>query len=279
MFWEKELTEDELKDILRFRRLARYAAVLQSMGLFGLKVPMPKVPPIINELVKLAEESSSTHSGKFDPIALPPEQQDTSPQITFLDSPVVTTIDGIYKTNEDKFEFNNPNKCPNPDITEKPKPNNAELSASQKSAIRDAKVNQLDSSRKQPIHKNRSKAIRAKKRVKDHSILQPWFAILYFLIPLWGLASIYIVPFLRNLFEAWRNQKAIRTAIEIPLILENVLPNTVRSTVIIGVFAVEVTSLVYISIVVISQLMIYFVIRPLIISMSESFSAKGAHDD
>jgi hypothetical protein len=86
VFWERELNSEELREIIRFRRLARYASMLQGVGLFGMKVPMPKIPHVIEELVAISkgqQQQSANSSPKssdserlserygIDPIALP----------------------------------------------------------------------------------------------------------------------------------------------------------------------------------------------------------------
>jgi hypothetical protein len=311
VFWERELTSEELKEILRFRRLARYASMLQGVGLFGVKVPMPKIPQVIEELVKEArtqQQRSSSSSPKLDastletdhygvdPIALPLEEHDTSPRYHEKRKSAnvsVTTLEEMYTKKSvprDQFEFTNPNMLPQqqtaPPLSVVPAEHvddsKKRLSASQKAAMQNAgKVLRLDSPRLgHAIHKTRSRKSRARKRVRSHAILQPWFVILYFLVPLTFLASLYFVPFWREVYLAWKDQKAIRTAIEVPYILERLLkvPEVpiLQSTVFIGLFAVEVTSIVYILILVLTQLTIFLIVRPLILSLSSSFSERGA---
>jgi len=313
VFWERELTTDELKEILRFRRLARYATMLQSVGMFGLKVPMPKVPLVIEELVREAKlqhqmqsspnstpklDASTIEEYQMDPIALPQEVHDTSPKLhqSKKSNLSVASVEDIYtkKANStEQFEFTNPSLSPTsraadstPPVltvsTSEPAEDKKRLSSSQKAAMQNVgKVLRLDSPRLgHAIHKTRSKRSRARKRVASHSILQPWFAILYFLIPLTFLASLYFVPFVHSVYMAWKDQKAFRAAVEVPYFFERLLriPDIpiLQSTVFIGLFAVEVTSIIYVSLLIVSQLMVILIVRPLILSLSTSFSEKGA---
>jgi hypothetical protein len=305
VFWERELTNEELREILRFRRLARYASMLQGVGMFGVKVPMPKVPLIIEELVKEARlQQQQTQSspkldashfeGSLDPIAYPTEEHDTSPKAYHekrrSGNLSVTTVEDMYtrKTvNTEQFEFANPNLAPQQQPHQVTTEDGKEkrLSTSQKAAMQNVgKVLRLDSPRLgHAIHKTRSKRSRAQKRIAAHAILQPWFAILYFLLPLTFLASLYFVPFWRGVYLAWRDQKAIQTAVEVPYIIERLLkvPDIplLQSTVFIGLFAVEVTTIVYLILLLGSQLMIFLIVRPLILSLSASFSERGAAMD
>ena len=301
VFWERELTSDELKEILRFRRLARYASMLQGVGVFGVKVPMPKIPVVIEELVQTARanhrasmspklEASTLEEYGMDPIALPSEEHDTSPRAHEKRKSAnvsIATLDEIYarQAGKEQFEFTNPTLIPADQIA----PSHTEtddskkrLSSSQKAAMQNVgKVLRLDSPRLgHAIHKTRSRKSRARKRAASHAILQPWFALLYYFLPLVFLASLYFVPFWREVYVAWKDQKAIRTAIEVPYILERLLkvPEVpiLQSTVFIGLFAVEVTSIIYVLILLLTQLTIFLIVRPLILSLSTSFSERGA---
>ena len=291
VFWERELTQEELKEILRFRRLAKYAHMLSNVG-FGIKVPMPKTPAIIDELMKLSQESLKSSSGTFNPIVLPPEEElDSSPRPFKVLRSSITTIDDIYanrETKEEKFEFTNPSMktTPQPTVsTEATTVNDNEkrLSTSQKAAMQNAgKIIKLDSPRLgHPLHKGRSKKARAQKRVAAHSILQPWFVFLYYLVPLWIMSSFYFIPFLRDLYVAYKDQRVIRTAIEIPYFIQQILPSWLHasSPILFGLLAIEATSLVYILMIILSQLTIFLIVRPLILSLSASYSERGAAKD
>ena len=311
------MTSEELKEILRFRRLARYASMLQGVGLFGLKVPMPKVPHVIEELVSISRQQqqqssprsmdSTRSSGNFtmDTIALPQPQEDHDGSPRFdarrkSGNLSVTTLDEMYVKHSgstDQFEFTNPTMLPkhspkgsfvSVSAASTPTDGHDEkkrLSSSQKAAMQNVgKVLRLDSPRVgHAVHKSRSRKSRARKRIAAHSILQPWFVVLYFFLPLFLLSSIYLVPFMRDLYTAWKDQKAIKTVIEVPWVLERLLkvPDfpLLKSTVYIGLFAVEMTGIVYLSLLVMSQLTIFLVVRPLLLSLSTSFSDRGAAMD
>jgi len=291
--------------------------MLQGVGFFGVKVPMPKVPLVIEELVK---ESRAQHYASLsprldpstlseygiDPIALPSEEHDTSPRMSHEKRKSAnfsaTSVEEMYTRRSsvrESFEFTNPNRVPHqpplPIVIPPPSPaspsvsesddGKKRLSSSQKAAMQNVgKVLRLDSPRLgHAIHKTRSRKSRARKRMAAHSMLQPWFTLLYFMTPLTFLASLYFVPFWRGVYLAWKDQKAIRTVIEVPYFLERLLkvPEVpmLQSTVFIGLFAVEVTSIVYIMILLLSQLTIFLIVRPLILSLSSSFSERGAAHD
>jgi len=291
VFWERELVSEELREILRFRRLARYATMLQGVGLFGLKVPMPKVPLVIEELVKIAREQKGLSLPKpdafeFDPIAVPAEEHDTSPRMNEKrksSNMSFSTVEDLRKSQEPPVELSklDLHKPADAHVYDDKK----QLSPSQKIAMQNAaKVLRLDSPRvAHVIHKTRSKRSRAQKRIAAHSILQPWFALLYFVLPLLILSSLYSLPFLRSVYLAWKDQKVIQAAVEVPYVIERLLkiPDIplLQSTVFIGLFAVEVTSIIYVSMLVVSQLTLFLVVRPLILSLSSSFAERGAAVD
>lgn len=329
VFWERELSSEELREILRFRRLARYATMLQGgVGIFGMRVPMPKIPPVIEELVREARAQQSANSSPrststpsseaftYDNIALPHDDYDNSPRIGETSqkghhshsdggkshhdggSPrhsskrasgtlSVTTVDELYskKASSETFEFTNPNLLPHSTPPVPVEGAAKRLSSSQKAAMQNVgKVLKLDSPRMgHAVHKSRSRKSRARKRIAAHSILQPAYVLLYFLIPLIFMASVYFVPFWRGVYIAWKDQRAIRAAIEVPWLLERLLkvPDIpiLQGTIYIGLFAVEVTSIIYLIILAMSQLTMFIVVRPLLLSLAASFSEKGAAGD
>jgi hypothetical protein len=123
---------------------------------------------------------------------------------------------------------------------------------------------------------------RMKKRQQIHPILQPWYIVLYFVTPLFLLFTYYSIRWLSNdVYNAWTSNKAIKWAIEIPWIIERLMMvpdnSLLKSTVYVGLFAVEVTTLVYLALIIGSNVTIFLVIRPLLLSLLSSFGEyRGA---
>lgn len=319
VFWEKELSSEELRDILRFRRFARYASTLQGLnGIFGIKVPMPKPPLVIEELVRISTKSALENGGKAESLTGLELPGSSSPRVNPRSSVALSSVVGVATGSPrtmrspsqdagegsprerirveasvdnmfslgpkyEQFEFTNPAMLPSsPAVASGGSSRAKRLSNSQLAAMQNAgKVLRLDSPRLgHAVHQTRSKRLRAQKRRSMHTLLQPWFGLVYFLIPLTILASRYFAPFWRDVFYAWRENRVISTAIEIPWFFERMLrlPDIpfLHSTVYIGLFAFEVTSILYLMVLFVSQLMIFLAVRPLVVSLSSSYSERGA---
>ena len=298
VFWERELTTDELKEIQRFRRLARYAMVLQNtVGGGFIRIPMPKIPAVIHELVKLGNEeksrkvtedvspkSSDTHRANH--IAFPEDdEEDQRPTSVHSVAAEVGFNCLIHDANksqsfnpqqEEEFSYDNParNKSSSPSLSAEVKPST--LSESQRASIRAAsKVAKVD-----VIHRgrSRSKQKRMRKRRETHAILQPWFALFYFFLPILLLSTTYIVPFAFELFLAWKHEKAIQAAIELPAIIQAFLPighPWLQSTVQVGYVAFEMTGILYFALMLVTQLIIFVIVRPMVLSLSHEYANRS----
>lgn len=279
LFWERELQPEELKEILRFRKLAKYSlAVQHTLGASFIRVPTPKIPPIIQELVKLGNQQQEKESLHKESIAFPePPPEDSSPRHIHQQNHSMSSVDTVlFKKDEEEFSFVNPAMQPTTNVDGNAhaarQHGSGVLSASQRESIRSAsKV-----LRNVVVHRGRTKQKRMRKRVKTHAILQPWFAVFYFFIPLMLVGSFHLLPFAVQVFTAWRNQNTIRAAIEVPAVLLKVLPQNavLQSTVSVGLFVFEVTGIVYLCGLVLSQLAVFMLIRPMVMSLSNSMADR-----
>lgn len=147
------------------------------------------------------------------------------------------------------------------------------------SSGRSPKIGSIGSS----IHRRRlssatSEKLRVKKRKQIHTLLQPWYIHVYFLFPCLLLFLAHVVPWLLNdVRRAYNTNTVIKWAVEVPWFLERVLhvPDFAKTTVFIGLFAVEVSTLIYLFLLLTSQLSIFLIVRPLLLDLMSSGEFKG----
>ena len=167
------------------------------------------------------------------------------------------------------------------------------FSASQTAAMKAAsKVLRMDGSPRlgSVIHPNAlvrrpSAKKRLEKRRQSHAVLQPLYVFVYFYIPTLLLSVFHMLPWIVNeLIPAWRENRVLRTAMDIPWFIERVfyVPNNslVRSTVYLGVFTIEVTTLVYLTMILLSNVVMFILVRPMLISLiAPKAQFRGSHVD
>ncbi|KAH9248572.1 hypothetical protein BASA81_013756 [Batrachochytrium salamandrivorans] len=291
LFWERELLPEELREILRFRKLAKYSIVLQNSlgGGSFLKVPMPKIPTIVEELVHLGqlEKARAVETAKLvaagdsprleafkQAIAFPEDQEEEEQPLP----PTPTAIDAVlfshHKDDETgEFAYSNPILQPDANAHATRQHGSGVLSPSQRESIRSATkvIKQV------VLHRGRTKQKRLRRRAKTHAILQPWYVGLYFLLPMLLVGSAYLFPLASAVFSAWRNQHTIRAVVEVPELVLKLLPQNpvLQSTVSVGLFVFEMTGLVYLVGLVLTQLLAFAVVRPLVLSLSNSINRGG----
>lgn len=297
LFWERELLPEELREIMRFRKLAKYSIVLQNSlgGGSFLKVPMPKIPTIVEELVHLGQlerarvvETAKQHQQQQlsdsprleafkQAIAFPKDHDLDEDEVQSL-PPTPTAIDAVlfshHKNDETgEFAYSNPILQPDANAHAVRQHGSGVLSPSQRESIRSATkvIKQV------VLHRGRTKQKRLRRRAKTHAILQPWYVGLYFLLPMLLVGSAYLFPLASAVFSAWRNQHTIRAVVEVPDLVLKFLPQNpvLQSTVSVGLFVFEVTGLVYLAGLVLTQLLAFLVVRPLVLSLSDSINRGG----
>jgi len=133
--------------------------------------------------------------------------------------------------------------------------------------------NKLSSDQHVVFRKRSSSILRARRRRSP--LLKPWFVLLYFFSPLFLLGLSHWIPWMRNVvYPAYLENRAIRTALEVPEFVQRLLhlseAPVLKSSVYIGIFAVEVTTIAYVLFIVLSNIMVIAVLRPLIVSLSRS---------
>ena len=111
---------------------------------------------------------------------------------------------------------------------------------------------------------------RASKRREKISILQPWFPLVYFYIPLVILSSSSFLPWLiYDLYPAYRDRRFINVdSMPGSSLIERYLPEFTKQPVSIGLFSFEVASLIYLLFLVLSHVSILIIIRPLLYSVT-----------
>jgi len=331
MFWEKELSADELKEVLRYRRLSRYANLVQGFNsALHINLPVPKPPPVVDDLVRrsmdmspVAVEYQDRIKEMFGVASLPPRGSPDSPDLaskrpkvdvkialeaTLRDSPRPTDQRKSAEPRPELTKLDSPSsrslvrQASKEDVVDSPSSAHAakrmslsqlatqNASKSARSAASAAALAQAvePSKRRESIteqdlarRKRTNSLIRARRRRAP--LLKPWFVLLYFFTPLFLLGLTHWVPWVaRVVVPAYWENRAVRTALDVPVFLERLLHLSdapiMKSTVYFGVFAIEVTSIAYFFFVLLSNVMVILVLRPVIVSLSRPIASQRAYE-
>jgi len=337
MFWEKELSADELKEVLRYRRLSRYANLVQGFNsALHMNLPVPKPPPVVDDLVRRSMDMSPVaveyqeRIKEMFGIASPPPRSPNSPDspdvankrpkvdvkialeattssrdspraseqrksaeprpadpLAKLDSPSSRSL-ARQASKEDAVDSPSSSHAAKHMSLSQLATQNASKSARSAAAAaalaqavepskRRESVNEQDMARR----KRTSTLIRARRRRAP--LLKPWFVLLYFFTPLFLLGLTHWLPWMtRVVVPAYWENRAVRTALDVPVFLERLLHLSdapiMKSTVYFGIFAIEVTSIAYVFFVLLSNVMVILVLRPVIVSLSRPITSQRAYE-